>query len=46
MTDREPRAGVDRLSIPDIPDDADNLAAALGYAKAGWYASIIRRGSR
>jgi hypothetical protein len=25
------------LTIPEIPDDADALTAALSYAKAGWY---------
>ena len=30
------------LSIPDLPDDADNLQAALAYAAAGWYVLPVR----
>jgi hypothetical protein len=34
------------LSVPDIPDDADNLTAALAYAKAGWFVVPVRRGTQ
>ena len=30
------------LSIPDISDDDDNLAAAIKYADAGWYVLPVR----
>jgi len=30
------------LSVPDLPDDCDNLQAALAYADAGWYVLPVR----
>jgi hypothetical protein len=35
-----------KLEIPDIPPDADNLTAALLYAKAGWYVLPAECGSK
>jgi hypothetical protein len=34
------------LSIPNIEPDADNLTAALAYAKAGWYVLPVKRGTK
>jgi putative DNA primase/helicase len=34
------------LSVPDIEPDADNLAAALAWAKAGWHVLPVSRGTK
>ena len=34
------------LSIPEIPEGADNLTAALLYAEHGWYVGPLRPGAK
>lgn len=34
------------LSIPELPEDADNLEAALAYADAGWYVLPVRMNTK
>lgn len=34
------------LSVPDSDADVDTLAAALAYARCGWYVLPVRRGSK
>jgi putative DNA primase/helicase len=43
-----PRAETDSsaLSVPDIDPGADNLTAALAWAKAGWYVLPVKRGTK
>ena len=38
--------GAVQLSIPELPDDIDNLTAALAYARAGWYVLPAKRGTK
>lgn len=34
---------MNQLHIPELPEDVDNLTAALAYAKAGWYLGTLKR---
>lgn len=34
------------LYIPEIPDETDNLAAAMEYGNAGWYVGAAKRGTK
>ena len=34
------------LAIPQLPEDADTLSAALAYTASGWYVLPVKRGTK